>query len=104
LAVLALLVLLAPLRARAVGFADSDHGPWRVVGSGSVTDASHPRHPGDFYQANIDLDLRVRPDVSEAVIELQSGEPAARDTDVYYVRRGRIFQINRQGGEIVAAP
>lgn len=78
--------------------------PYRVTGTGFVTDASHPMHPGDFYKAAIDFRLTVNPEKGEALIEIESGDSTNRETDTYYFRRGRIFQTDSVGVEVTARP
>lgn len=74
--------------------------PLRIIGSGFVTDGSHPQKPGDFRRHEIDFQLTVDPRLGEAGFSLESGESDAREIDRYYVRRGRIFQVDTAGVEI----
>jgi hypothetical protein len=66
---------------------------YEASASGFVTDASHPRRPGDFYRAEVTVRIRVHPALGEASIEVESGEGDAAEVDRYFVRRGRIFQV-----------
>lgn len=76
---------------------------FRVDGLGIVTDASHPRRPGDVFHAEVALRLAVRPDRGEAAIEVNSGSGAEQVVDRYHVRQGRILQRDDAGREVPAA-
>jgi hypothetical protein len=73
-----------------------------LVGKGFLTDASHPKHPGDFqkYDATIRIELDAEPGI--ASIAITTGEGADKSVDRYFVRRGRTFQADDKGEEIPA--
>jgi glyoxylase-like metal-dependent hydrolase (beta-lactamase superfamily II) len=73
--------------------ADPEVGPYEISGAGFVTVSSHPMHPGDFSRAEIAVRLMMDPELGEAIIDVVSGEGDEKETDRYFVRRGRIFQI-----------
>jgi glyoxylase-like metal-dependent hydrolase (beta-lactamase superfamily II) len=93
LALIALPALAAPLPAVVA-----------VTGRGFVTDASHPKHPGDFFRADGDFRLTWDRERAEGVVEFESGEPGKRSTDRYLVRQGRVFQVDDTGREVAAQP
>ena len=44
------------------------------------------------------------PELGEAVLEFDSGEGDSKSTDRYFVRRGRIFQVDPDGVEVDPQP
>jgi glyoxylase-like metal-dependent hydrolase (beta-lactamase superfamily II) len=84
--------------------ADGRTSPYRIDGRGFATDASHPKHPGDFFRAEIRVHLSVDPGPGEAVLEIESGDTIKPNVDRYYFRRGRLFQTDSIGKEIAATP
>ncbi len=86
--------------------ADIETAPYQISGTGFVTDAGHPMHPGDFHRYDITIRILVNPDVGESVVELESeGETAGtKDIDRYNVRRGRLFQVDDKGVEKRPSP
>jgi glyoxylase-like metal-dependent hydrolase (beta-lactamase superfamily II) len=82
--------------------ADTDAKPYRVYGQGIITDASHPKRPGDVFRADVLFRLQVSPELGEAVFAVDSGDSANRTTDRYYLRRGRLFQLDERDREIAA--
>ncbi len=83
---------------------DTHTAPYRVLGRGMVTDASHPVHPGDFREYALTLTLSIDPELGEAVLEFETGEGSDKSTDRYFVRRGRVFQVDEQGKEVAPEP
>lgn len=77
--------------------------PYRIVGSGFVTDDSHPERPFQYRLRGVELRLSIDPSPGEAVLEFWSGPQNARNT-TYYARRGRIFQVDADGAEIDPRP
>jgi len=77
-------------------------GAVALVGKGFLTDASHPKHPGDFqkYDATIRIELDAEPGI--ASIAITTGEGDDKDVDRYFVRRGRTFQGDDKAEEIPA--
>ena len=81
--------------------------PYRITGAGFATDGTHPRHPGDFLKYSLTARITFDPVPGEALITLEStpldykGE--AR-TVQYHYRRGRIFQVDEKGGEVLPEP
>ncbi len=83
---------------------DPAHGRYRIDATGFVTDAGHPKHPGDFHRYDIVARFFFDPETGEAALEFDSGEGDEKSTDRYFVRRGRIFQVDEKGVEIDATP
>ncbi|MFN8179728.1 MAG: hypothetical protein U0167_17495 [bacterium] len=79
--------------------ADPETVPYAITGKGFVTDASHPMHPGDFRKYDVTARLSVNPELGEAALDLTLTEKDESSTDHYYVRRGRVFQVNEKGEE-----
>jgi glyoxylase-like metal-dependent hydrolase (beta-lactamase superfamily II) len=63
----------------------------------------HPA-PYDFRTDTLRLRLDVDPEVGEARLEFESGAGDSKSVDRYFLRRGRIFQVNERGEETPAAP
>lgn len=82
----------------------SPTGPFRVQGKGVVNDRSHPKHPGDFTRIGVSVRLEVDPARGVASIAIESGEGEDHDLDRYFVRHGRIFQVDDKAAEIPAGP
>jgi glyoxylase-like metal-dependent hydrolase (beta-lactamase superfamily II) len=78
--------------------------PFVVSGRGVINDATHPKHPGDFRPIDASLRVAIDPIEGVATIEIETGEGDAKDTDRYYIRRGRVFQVDEKGSEIAAGP
>lgn len=83
---------------------DAGIAPYVIQGRGFVTDAGHPNHPGDFRTHALRVQLHVNPEMGETALAFDSGEGDAKSTDRYFVRRGRVFQVDDQGAEIVPEP
>lgn len=83
--------------------ADPATEPYRISGNGFVRDASHPMCPGDFRRLDISFRLLVNPELGETAIEIESGEKEQKTIDRYFVRRGRIFQVDGEGNETLPA-
>lgn len=66
---------------------------------GFLTDDSHPRNPQDVRRYEIDARIAVGVALGEVRMEFDSGEGEDRSTDRYFIRRGRIFQIDDEGTE-----
>jgi len=84
--------------------ADPATAPYQVTATGFVTDGSHPMHPGDFHRYDGTLSVRIDAQRGEASIAFESGEGESKSTDRYFVRRGRIFQVDDKGVEKLAEP
>lgn len=104
----AILVLLAAAAHAApdslLRLADPATAPYRITARGHVTDASHPMHPGDFRKEEVRLRIDVIPETGEAIVEFESGEGSDSIVNRYFVRRGRIFQVNDSRREVAAGP
>jgi hypothetical protein len=74
--------------------------PIRVSGTGFVTDAGHPKHPGDSHRYEATLTLEIDAAAGMASIEIETRDGDEKDVDRYYVRRGRIFQVGDDGVEV----
>jgi glyoxylase-like metal-dependent hydrolase (beta-lactamase superfamily II) len=94
----------APADDRFDRLADPPAAPWAVEGDGFVTDDSHPWRPGDFQRYDVSFRISVDPDLGEAAIALSAVASGATEPDLYWVRRGRIFQVNDAGEEIATGP
>jgi len=98
----------APSRAHVVEpdlfdrLADPTGKPYRVYGKGVITDASHPKHPGDVFRADVLLRLQINPELGEAEFAVDSGDSANRTTDRYYLRGSRVFQLDDRDRETAA--
>ncbi len=82
----------------------TDAAPYRVTGTGFVTDRSHPRHPGDYRTHSITAHVTFDPVPGEAAILFETApadSQGERQMDRYYVRRGRVFQVDDKGAEIL---
>lgn len=67
--------------------------PYRIEGRGFVTDATHPRRPGDAPRYDLTLTLVVDPALDEISLEFADPkEPSDRPTR-YFARHGRLFQV-----------
>ena len=76
--------------------------PYRVTGTGFVTSESHPMHPGYYETYKLLARVAIDPEMGEAVLTLETTTEGGRnDTDRYYVRRGRVFQVDDKGVEII---
>lgn len=73
-----------------------------MTGRGFLTDAGHPKRPGDFqkYEATLRIELDLEAGI--ASIEIETGEGETKDVDRYFVRRGRTFQVDEKGEEVPA--
>jgi len=82
----------------------TDAAPYRVTGTGFVTDSGHAMHPGWFRTYNLKASVTFDPVPDEAVIVLEYAEADSQGqsgTDRYHLRRGRIFQVDDKGAEIL---
>jgi len=79
---------------------DPSCAPYRLAARGYVTDASHPMRPGDVRKVDVTVTLSFNAELGEAVIEMASGDSASRNVERWFVRRGRIFQVDEQNAEI----
>jgi glyoxylase-like metal-dependent hydrolase (beta-lactamase superfamily II) len=78
--------------------------PLRVTGTGFLTDEGHPSHPGDFGTYAVTVRITFDPVPGEAVIAFAFGAPdsqVAKNRYRYHERRGRIFQVDDAGAEIL---
>lgn len=82
----------------------AQEAPYRVDGRGSLRDSTHPRFPGDSLQVGVRVAVFVDPPNETALIELRADPDDGEPPERYYVRRGRIFQVDRNGAEIAAQP
>ena len=83
-----------------------DAAPYRVTGTGFLTTSGHAMHPGWFFTYNLNVSITFDPVPGEATIAFDYASPDSggwRGTSKYYVRRGRIFQVDDKGNEIVPA-
>ncbi len=70
-------------------------------GHGFVTDASHPKRPGDFHREELKARFAVAASRGDAIVEFESiGETP--ETERYFIRRGRPFQLDEALAEIAA--
>ncbi len=101
LAVLALLIFNLAGEAETLfdKLATRDTTPFTIIGSGFVTDDSHPWHPGYFKKYDMTLRLSVNPELGETVIALEWTDEGKANSEQYYVRRGRLFQIGEDDKE-----
>jgi len=76
--------------------------PFSVLGKGFINDTTHPVHPGSFRPYDASIRIAIDPSTGEASIEIETSEGGDKDTDRYYVRRGRVFQVDDKGQEIAA--
>jgi glyoxylase-like metal-dependent hydrolase (beta-lactamase superfamily II) len=76
--------------------------PFSVSGKGFINDTTHPVHPGSFRPYDATIRIALDPSTGEASIEIETSEGGDKDTDRYYVRRGRVFQVDDKGQEIAA--
>jgi len=76
-----------------------ENSAYRIIGKGFVTDASHPWHPGDFRKYDVLLTLMINPELGETALEFEWVDNGDTNKEIYYVRRGRIFQVNDSGEE-----
>lgn len=78
--------------------------PYRIVGQGFVTDATHPRRPGDAPRYELGLTLTVDPALDEITLEFgDPKEPAAKPTR-FHARHGRLFQVADSTGREAVSP
>lgn len=78
--------------------------PYRVTGTGFVTDEGHPKHPGDFTTYKVTAHITFDPVPGEALIafEFAPGDSQGQTNRYrYHVRRGRVFQVDDKGAEIL---
>jgi glyoxylase-like metal-dependent hydrolase (beta-lactamase superfamily II) len=80
----------------------TDWEHFRIIGSGFVTDDSHPMHAGDFRKYDITLRIFFNPELGEAALEFDWMEGETVHTDKYFVRRGQVFQMDDKGDKIDA--
>ncbi len=76
--------------------------PFLIVGKGVINDGTHPVRPGSFRPIAASIRIAIDPNAGVASIEIETGEGDDRDTDRYYVRRGRVFQTDDKGQELAA--
>ncbi len=77
---------------------------FRTTGNGFVTDRGHPMNPDDFHRYDITAHVTFDSVPGEGLIVLEYGEPdsqGVRSADRYQVRRGRIFQVDDKGAEVI---
>jgi hypothetical protein len=87
-----------------VSAAPTDAAPYRVTGTGYVTTSGHMMHPGWFFKYHLNASITFDPVPGEAVIVLEyagTDTSTQRSTNRYHVRRGRIFQVDDKGAEIL---
>jgi len=73
--------------------------PYTIIGSGFITDGSHPWHPGDFKKYDVTVRLSFNPELGETGLEFEWSDEGKTNSEKYYVRRGRLFQIGEEGKE-----
>lgn len=81
-----------------------DTEPYSIIGTGFVTDDSHPMHAGDFRKYDITLRVFVNPELGETALEFGYQQEGKTNTDKYYVRRGKLFQMDDKGQERAPEP
>ncbi|HEX2897386.1 MAG TPA: hypothetical protein VHP63_04975 [candidate division Zixibacteria bacterium] len=72
---------------------------YSVLATGFVTDDSHPMHAGYFRKYDITLRMFFIPELGEAALEFEYEEDGKTSTDKYFVRRGKVFQVDEKGEE-----
>jgi len=72
---------------------------YSILATGFVTDDSHPMHAGYFRKNDISLRMFYNPELGEAALEFEYEEDGKTSTDKYFVRRGKVFQIDDKGEE-----
>ncbi len=76
-----------------------DTTPFTIIGSGFVTDGTHPWHPGYFKKYDMNLRLSMNPELGEAIVTLEWKIDGKADSTKYYTRRDRLFAIDKDGKE-----
>ncbi|MGH8016645.1 MAG: hypothetical protein ACREBV_10670, partial [Candidatus Zixiibacteriota bacterium] len=74
---------------------------YSIIGTGFVTDDSHPMHAGYFTKLDATLILSINPELGETGIEFQWVDDGKENSEKYkyYIRRGRLFQVDDSGLE-----
>lgn len=83
---------------------DLTHAPHAFTAQGFIVDSTHPKRPFDELHIDVRARIAVDPEVGEVQLEILSGAGADEDVDRYFVRRGRIFQVDAAGVEIPPSP
>lgn len=78
--------------------------PFHIAGKGVINSAGHPMHPGSVHTIDVTVRLAIDPVAAAASIEVESGQGDEKDVDRYFVRRGRIFQVDDKGLERAPEP
>jgi len=77
----------------------AEEAPFKIIGTGFVTDDSHPRNPDDFRKYNVTLLVTINPELGEQILQFELDNQGKVETAKYFIRRGRIFQIDDNGAE-----
>jgi len=78
----------------------SSSTPFRVSGKGVISDSGHPMHPGHSRAIDVVVRLEIDPVASLASIEVEWGEGETKGGRRYFVRQGRVFQVDDKSVEI----
>ena len=73
------------------------------AGKGVIHDTGHPMHPGDSRKIDVVLSPGDRSGARCRLDRDRIGRGEHADVDRYFVRHGRIFQVDDKGAEIPAA-
>ena len=84
------------------GLEPSSSAPFRISGTGVINDATHPVRPVSFRPIAASIRIAIDPAAGEASMELAWGEGDDKQIERYYVRNGRIFQVDDKGQELGA--
>lgn len=74
--------------------------PYSILATGFVTDDSHPMRAGYFKKYDVTLRMFFNPELGEMALEFEYEQDGKTSTDKYFVRRGKVFQIDEDGKEI----
>ncbi len=67
---------------------------WKATGEGFVLDSTHPVRPGDTRSFDVRIRLTLDETTGEGEIALADKDDAKSPPDLWYWRRGRLFQSN----------
>jgi hypothetical protein len=75
---------------------------WEATGEGTVTDGTHPKHPGDVTNHNVRVRLALDDATGEGEITILDKDDAKSPPDRRFWRRGRLFQLSDSGEDLPA--